>query len=78
MIVKAIEWIGGVDGFLEIVDQRRLPADYVKLQCRNVKTLFDAIKTLAVRGAPAIGVSAAYGLVLAMQSPTATDGLEQG
>jgi methylthioribose-1-phosphate isomerase len=37
------------------------------LQCRDVETLFDAIKTLAVRGAPAIGVSAAYGLVLALQ-----------
>ena len=78
MIVKALEWIGGVDGFLEIVDQRRLPADYVKLQCRDVETLFDAIQTLAVRGAPAIGVSAAYGLVLAMQKPTTADRLEQG
>ena len=78
MIVKAIEWIGGVDGFLEIVDQRRLPADYVKLQCRDVETLYEAIRTLAVRGAPAIGVSAAYGLALAMQRPTVTGGLEKG
>ena len=78
MIVKAIEWIGGVDGFLEIVDQRRLPAEFIKLQCRDVETLYEAIRTLAVRGAPAIGVSAAYGLVLAMQRPTATGGLEQG
>jgi methylthioribose-1-phosphate isomerase len=67
MIVKALEWIGDVDGFLEIVDQRRLPGDFIKLQCRDIESLFDAIKTLAVRGAPAIGVAAAYGLVLALQ-----------
>jgi methylthioribose-1-phosphate isomerase len=74
MIVQAIKWVGGVDGFLELVDQRRLPAEFVKLQCRDVEALFEAIKTLAVRGAPAIGVSAAYGLVLAMQKLTSSDG----
>ncbi len=78
MIVKALEWIGDVDGFLEIVNQRRLPIDFVKLQCRDIESLFDAIKTLAVRGAPAIGVAAAYGLVLAMQKSDNADGLEQG
>jgi methylthioribose-1-phosphate isomerase len=67
MIVQALKWIGDVDGFLELVDQRKLPAEFVKLQCRDIETLFDAIKTLAVRGAPAIGVSAAYGMVLALQ-----------
>jgi len=67
MIIQALKWIGGVDGFLELIDQRKLPAEFVKLQCRDTETLFDAIKTLAVRGAPAIGVSAAYGLVLALQ-----------
>jgi methylthioribose-1-phosphate isomerase len=67
MIVQAVKWIGGIDGHLELVDQRRLPVEFVTLQCRDVEVLFDAIKTLAVRGAPAIGVSAAYGLVLALQ-----------
>ena len=78
MIVQSLKWIGGVDGFLELIDQRRLPAEFVKLQCRDIEQLFEAIKTLAVRGAPAIGVSAAYGLVLAMQKLNSTDGLEQG
>ena len=78
MIVQAVKWVGGVDGYLELVDQRRLPAEFVKLKCRNTETLFDAIKTLAVRGAPAIGVSAAYGLVLALQKPDASDSLENG
>ena len=67
MIVEAVKWIGDIDGYLELIDQRKLPGEFTKLQCRDVETLFDAIKTLAVRGAPAIGVSAAYGLVLALQ-----------
>ncbi|UCG59238.1 MAG: S-methyl-5-thioribose-1-phosphate isomerase [Phycisphaerales bacterium] len=75
MIVKAVQWIGGVDGYLELVDQRRLPAEFVKLRCRDVEHLYEAIKTLTVRGAPAIGVSAAYGLVLAVQSLTPSEGL---
>ncbi len=78
MIVQALKWVGGIDGFLELIDQRQLPAELVKLQCRDIEQLFDAIETLAVRGAPAIGVSAAYGLVLAMQKLNPADGLEQG
>jgi len=78
MIAKALEWIGDVDGFLELVDQRKLPGEFVKLQCRDVETLFDAIKTLAVRGAPAIGVCAAYGLVLAVQNSANSEDLGQG
>ena len=77
MIVQAVKWIGDVDGFLQLIDQRKLPAEFVKLQCRDVEQLYDAIKTLAVRGAPALGVSAAYGLVLAMQKLPADSGLEQ-
>ncbi|MHC4440897.1 MAG: hypothetical protein ACYS3S_26405 [Planctomycetota bacterium] len=57
MIVEAVKWIGDTDGHLELIDQRRLPAESATLKCRDVETLFDAIKTLAVRGAPAIGVS---------------------
>lgn len=67
MIAEALKWIGGIDGFLELTDQRKLPTQFVKLPCRNIEQLFDAIKTLAVRGAPAIGVAAAYGLVLSTQ-----------
>jgi methylthioribose-1-phosphate isomerase len=48
-----------------LLDQRRLPEDVVELRCRTIPELADAIKTLAVRGAPAIGVAAAYGLALA-------------
>ena len=77
MIVEAVKWIGQTDGYLELIDQRRLPAEFTTLQCRDVETLFDAIKTLAVRGAPAIGVSAAYGLVLALQKLNVDDSIEK-
>jgi len=55
-------------GTLEIVDQRKLPGEFVKLRCRSTEQLYEAITTLAVRGAPAIGVAGAYGLVLAGQN----------
>jgi len=77
MIVQAVKWIGGIDGYLELIDQRLLPAEFIKLQCRDIETLFEAIKTLAVRGAPAIGVSAAYGLVLALQQLDKSDSMEK-
>jgi methylthioribose-1-phosphate isomerase len=78
MIAQTLKWIGGTDGFLELIDQRLLPGEYTKLECRDVDQLFDAIKTLAVRGAPAIGVSAAYGLVLAMQKLKNSDSIKNG
>jgi len=78
VIVQALKWVGGVDGFLELVDQRLLPTKFVKLQCRDIEQLYEAIKTLAVRGAPAIGVAAAYGLVLGMQKLNPGDSAEQG
>jgi methylthioribose-1-phosphate isomerase len=77
MIVQTLKWIGGIDGFLELVDQRRLPGEFVKRQCREIEQVYEAIKTLAVRGAPAIGVTAAYGLVLGLQKVTGKD-LEDG
>jgi methylthioribose-1-phosphate isomerase len=48
-----------------LLDQRRLPDEEVELECRTVGELVAAIRSLAVRGAPAIGVAAAYGLALA-------------
>ena len=53
------------DGVLELLDQTRLPAEVVWLRCTTPDEVVDAIKRLAVRGAPAIGVAAAYGLALA-------------
>jgi methylthioribose-1-phosphate isomerase len=48
-----------------VLDQRRLPQKAVELRCASASEVADAIRTLAVRGAPAIGIAAAYGLALA-------------
>jgi methylthioribose-1-phosphate isomerase len=48
-----------------LLDQRRLPAEEVDLVCTTAEDVAEAIRTLAVRGAPAIGIAAAYGLALA-------------
>jgi methylthioribose-1-phosphate isomerase len=48
-----------------LLDQRRLPHEEVELVCTTPADVAEAIKTLAIRGAPAIGVAAAYGLALA-------------
>jgi len=51
---------------VRLIDQRRLPGELAWLDCRTVEDLFAAIRELAVRGAPAIGVAAAYGAALAV------------
>ncbi|HEX8119725.1 MAG TPA: S-methyl-5-thioribose-1-phosphate isomerase [Solirubrobacteraceae bacterium] len=53
------------DGALLVLDQRALPGEERWLRCTQVEEVADAIETLAVRGAPAIGVAAAYGAALA-------------
>ena len=52
------------DGALHLIEQTLLPAEEVWIECRRPEQVADAIRRLAVRGAPAIGVAAAYGLVL--------------
>jgi methylthioribose-1-phosphate isomerase len=53
------------DGALLVLDQRLLPAEERWLRCERPEQVADCISTLAVRGAPAIGIAAAYGLALA-------------
>jgi methylthioribose-1-phosphate isomerase len=65
------------DGHLLLLDQTRLPVEEVWLPCDTPEQVADAIRVLAVRGAPAIGVSAAYGLVLGMRSVDDASRLEQ-
>jgi methylthioribose-1-phosphate isomerase len=60
-IVESVKW--SPDGrAVRIIDQRKLPAELVELDLHSVGEITDAIRTLAVRGAPAIGVAAAMGL----------------
>ncbi len=61
---ETLRWIGGHDGQLFLIDQTRLPGELVEIECHNVEQVWQAIKRLAVRGAPAIGIAAAYGVVL--------------
>lgn len=60
--IPTMEWTGSS---LRLLDQRQLPGREEYLDCADVPVLACAIRTLAVRGAPAIGLAAAYGAVLA-------------
>jgi methylthioribose-1-phosphate isomerase len=53
------------DDRVVLLDQRRLPAEVVELECRTAAEVADAIRAMVVRGAPAIGIAAAYGFALA-------------
>ncbi|MBN2456463.1 MAG: S-methyl-5-thioribose-1-phosphate isomerase [Sedimentisphaerales bacterium] len=78
MVFSSVNWVGDEDGFIELIDQRQLPGKFVKLRCRDVQSIGKAIQTLAVRGAPAIGVAAGYGLVLAIQNLPENGSLKSG
>jgi methylthioribose-1-phosphate isomerase len=62
---KSVAWQGGVEGHLILLDQTKLPAECTFLDCYDVPTVWEAIKQLRVRGAPAIGIAAAYGVCVA-------------
>ena len=57
-----------------LLDQRRLPDEESELDCRSAAEVAEAIRTLAVRGAPAIGIAAAYGYALAARTGEDLDG----
>jgi methylthioribose-1-phosphate isomerase len=63
-ITSSVEWVGD---HLEVIDQTLLPALLEIRQLRTVEDVVDAIERLAVRGAPAIGVAAAYGVALGLR-----------
>ena len=63
--MKEIKTIEFKDDILYLIDQRKLPTIYEIFQCKNYKEVDFAIKDMVVRGAPAIGATAAYGVVLA-------------
>ncbi len=66
--IVPIQWRGDA---VAILDQRELPHHELVLECRSVEQVAEAIRTLAVRGAPIIGVAAAYGMALAATVSTA-------
>ncbi len=72
---STLRWVGDAEtGYLKMVDQTLLPTEHVEIDCRDVPAVWEAIKTLRVRGAPAIGVAAAYGVVIGARSLGARDG----
>ncbi|MEW6087473.1 MAG: S-methyl-5-thioribose-1-phosphate isomerase [bacterium] len=61
MHVKTIEWMGDS---VRLIDQRKLPLKEIYVKCKNYKDVAFAIKSMQIRGAPAIGVAAAFGIAL--------------
>ena len=69
-MVPTVEWKNGA---VRLLDQSRLPGVVDFLDCQDYQTVADAIRTLKVRGAPAIGVTAAMGVALGAQTIQTTD-----
>jgi methylthioribose-1-phosphate isomerase len=68
--VRAVQWRGDQ---LRLLDQRLLPQEERWMACRDAAEVTQAIRDLVVRGAPAIGIAAAWGVVLAAQQGAALD-----
>ncbi len=64
MAIETIKWVNGA---ARIIDQTKLPNTFEYIHCRDVKTMWHAIKRLSVRGAPAIGVAGAFGVLLGLK-----------
>jgi methylthioribose-1-phosphate isomerase len=68
-MLPTIEWQGDA---VVMIDQRKLPATEVYVSCKTAAEVAKAIKTMVIRGAPAIGVAAAMGIAMGMRRSTAT------
>ncbi len=67
--MRSVEWY---DGKVRMIDQRLLPAQFEVLECETVGEVAEAIRDMAIRGAPAIGAAAAFGMALAARRSEAT------
>src|SRR5215203_5090547 len=67
-MLPTIDW---QDDMVVMVDQRKLPAQELYIRCRTAQEVAKAIRTMVIRGAPAIGVAAAMGIALGMRRSTA-------
>ncbi|MFQ5797893.1 MAG: S-methyl-5-thioribose-1-phosphate isomerase, partial [Bacteroidota bacterium] len=69
--MRAIEWVPGALGEpwggVRFIDQTKLPLEEVFIETDELGVIADAIRELRIRGAPAIGIAAAFGLVLAVR-----------
>src|ERR1700676_4482047 len=64
----SVQWLGGTDGLVRLIDQTQLPTTLTYRDCQTVEDVWESIRSLRVRGAPAIGVTAAMGVVLGVRS----------
>ena len=71
--IRPIRWTNDA---LELLDQRKLPFEVEYVRCETSESVAEAIRALTVRGAPAIGIAAAWGVVLAARDVEAIDGAE--
>lgn len=71
--IDTLHWVGDATGHLAMIDQTLLPTEFKKIDCRDQESLWEAINSLRIRGAPAIGIAAAYGVCLGLQSAREND-----
>ena len=71
--VPSFSTISWDDGRVRLIDQTALPAKLKYVYCTDVRCIWEAIKTLRVRGAPALGIAGALGIVLGIQNSKADD-----
>ena len=69
MEIRSLKFDGEV---LHILDQRKLPFEFIDVPCKSDKDVWEAINKMMIRGAPAIGVAAAYGMYLGIKNFTGT------
>jgi methylthioribose-1-phosphate isomerase len=67
-LTPTLAWIGDLGGCLRIIDQTLLPGELRQIDLVTPEQVWEAIRALRVRGAPAIGVGAAYGIVIGLQT----------
>ncbi|MBK8916033.1 MAG: S-methyl-5-thioribose-1-phosphate isomerase [Phycisphaerales bacterium] len=72
-VPRAVRWVGGADGTLELLDQVALPGEVRYVRCGDVPTIIEAIRMLRVRGAPAIGVAAGFGFCVGVRGAADAD-----
>jgi methylthioribose-1-phosphate isomerase len=71
--MRTIAWVGDVSGHVRLIDQTLLPQRLEYRDCHSPAEVWEAIKTLRVRGAPAIGIAGAMGVVVGTQGLAETD-----
>ena len=69
--IETLSWHGDRFGSLKLIDQTLLPTELKVIECRDAETVWEAIFMLRVRGAPAIGIAAAYGVCVGLQTLSA-------